>query len=265
MSFGLRGGAGARPSPMTPAQGGRGRPARRDRLEPACRPMTPPRPLPAGGAPDHRGDGAGPRAPGAAASRRSACRPGPRATRPQPLLQPGQRLVSREGDPWRWAGYAVAAGPKPSRPRAAAGTGEPPGRTARRGRSSPPSTAAEGARTRNGGVWPSGWPQLTRGRQGRPRRPSRRGRAARRRRSRAQSRAEAQCSVLEGRLETASGRRQAPRRRGPRAAETELAARRGCEGRNWEDLDGQPRPAGRHPHPRSRAARMTMLRPPSRP
>ncbi|MEY3004152.1 MAG: hypothetical protein RLZZ491_1328, partial [Pseudomonadota bacterium] len=27
----------------------------------------------------------------------------------QPLLQPGQRLVSREGDLWRWDGYAVAA------------------------------------------------------------------------------------------------------------------------------------------------------------
>ena len=44
-----------------------------------------------------------------AASPRSASSIAPKATRLAGLLKPGQRLVSHEGDLWRWDGFTVAA------------------------------------------------------------------------------------------------------------------------------------------------------------
>src|SRR5262249_49104086 len=52
------------------------------------------------------------------------------AARLAPMLKPGQRLVSREGDLWRWDGFSVAAdapaGP-PARARPRAGAARPRG------------------------------------------------------------------------------------------------------------------------------------------
>src|SRR5262249_20287002 len=42
------------------------------------------------------------------------------ASRLMPLLKPGQRLVSREGDLWRWDGFSVAANAPRRRPPPAA-------------------------------------------------------------------------------------------------------------------------------------------------
>ncbi|MHA7887408.1 chromosome segregation SMC family protein [Roseicyclus sp.] len=170
----------------------------------------------------------------------------------QPLLQPGQRLVSREGDLWRWDGYAVAAADAVS---TAARRLEQVNRlTELRAEAEEAATRAAEARDAHEDL-AARLAALTEA--------DRAARAARRDAdtrladaSRAQSRAEAERSVLEGRLETlqAAARRHADE---AKAAETELARAEGAKA-ELEDLSAS---RARLDDIRTtvEAARMTML------
>ena len=103
------------------------------------------------------------------------------AARSSPLLKPGQRLVSREGDLWRWDGFAVAANAPTGAARRLAGA-QSPGRDRSRAaerarRSRGQARGRHRRRGRSGGGDP-----------GRDRRPHRCARIAARRRRRARAR-----------------------------------------------------------------------------
>jgi chromosome segregation protein len=170
----------------------------------------------------------------------------------QPLLQPGQRLVSVAGDLWRWDGYAVAASDAVS---SAARRLEQVNRLAElRAEAAEAVETAAGARAAHEAL-AARLAELTEADTA--------ARAARRdadarlaEASRDQSRAEAERSVLEGRLETlqAAATRHADE---AKAAETELARAEGAKA-ELEDLDAS-RARLEDIRTTVEAARMTML------
>ena len=149
----------------------------------------------------------------------------------QPLLQPGQRLVSREGDLWRWDGFAVAAADAVS---SAARRLEQVNRLTEL-RAEAVEAAAKAAGTRAAH-------EMLAARLSALTEADRAARAARREAdtrladtSRMLSKAEAERSVLEGKLETLQA---AALRHGDeaQAAQTELARAEGAKA-ELEDLD----------------------------
>ncbi|BDW86984.1 chromosome segregation SMC family protein [Roseicyclus marinus] len=170
----------------------------------------------------------------------------------QPLLQPGQRLVSREGDLWRWDGYSVAAADAVS---TAARRLEQVNRlTELRAEAVEAANIAAGTRAAHD-LLAKRLADLTEA--------DRAARAARRDAdtrladaSRALSRAEADRSVLQGKLETlqAAAARHTDE---ARAAETELSRAEGARA-ELEDL-GAARARLEDIRTTVEAARMTML------
>ena len=170
----------------------------------------------------------------------------------QPLLQPGQRLVSRDGDLWRWDGYAVAAADAVS---TAARRLEQVNRlTELRAEAVEAANVAAGTRAAH---------EMLARRLADLTEADRAARAARRDAdtrladaSRVLSRAEAERSVLQGKLETlqAAAARHADE---ARAAETELARAQGAQA-ELEDL-GAARARLEDIRTTVEAARMTML------
>ena len=170
----------------------------------------------------------------------------------QPLLQPGQRLVSREGDLWRWDGYAVGAADAVS---TAARRLEQVNRlTELRAEAQAAAETAAGAR---------GAHETLSRRLADLTEADKAARAARRDAdtrladaSRSLSRAEAERNVLEGKLETlqAAATRHADE---ARAAETELARAEGARA-ELEDLDAA-RARLEDIRTTVEASRMTML------
>ena len=233
---------------------GEGMPSSARPAVPACRPMdTAARPLPAGARPITE-VAQGARASGAAALADRPLSTGPRAQRLQPAVAPGQRLVSREGDPlWRWS--TVCSRRPDARTSTAARRLEQVNRLAElRGRGRSGRQHRRRRRTRDERLGERLAALDTEADQGRPRRPSRRRPRGMADASRAQSRAEAERSVLGG----VGWRRFRPPPKSPR---------RRCQGRprpslpaprvrkaNWKTLDASPRPTGRTSAPRSRAA-----------
>ncbi|NKX45214.1 chromosome segregation SMC family protein [Roseicyclus persicicus] len=170
----------------------------------------------------------------------------------QPLLQPGQRLVSREGDLWRWDGYAVAAADAVS---SAARRLEQVNRLAElRAEAHEAAERAAGTRAAHESL-SRRLADLTEA--------DRAARSARRdadtrlaEASRSLSRAEAERSVLEGKLETlqSAAARHADE---ARAAATELARAEGARA-ELEDL-GDARARLEDIRTTVEASRMTML------
>jgi chromosome segregation protein len=170
----------------------------------------------------------------------------------QPLLQPGQRLVSRAGDLWRWDGYAVAAADAVS---TAARRLEQVNRLSDlRGEAQEAADAAAAARSAHETL-ARRLSDLTEA--------DKAARAARRDAdtrladaSRTLSRAEADRSVLQGKLETlqAAAARHTDE---ARAAETELARAEGAQA-ELEDLDAA-RARLEDIRTTVEAARMTMM------